>query len=106
MYSGKSIDLADIANTEAYDVDHIYPYSRSNDDSLTNRVLVLKTENSRKSDSFPIDDSVRNRMTPFWEHLKKMGLISPEKFKRLTRHSPLTEEDDKGFIAPKALFQE
>ena len=99
MYSGKSIDLADIANTEAYDVDHIYPYSRSNDDSLTNRVLVLKTENSRKSDSFPIDDSVRNRMTPFWEHLKKMGLISPEKFKRLTRHSPLTEEDDKGFIA-------
>ena len=99
MYSGKPIDLAEIGNTDVYDIDHIYPYSRSNDDSLANKVLVLKTENARKSDNFPIDDSVRKKMTPFWEHLHRVGLISSEKLKRLTRSSPLSDEDDKGFIA-------
>ena len=99
MYSGKPVDLEDIGNTEVYDVDHIYPYSRSNDDSLSNKVLVLKVENSRKSDAYPIDDSIRTKMMPFWQHLSRLGLISPEKFRRLTRCTPLTEEDDKGFVA-------
>ena len=99
MYSGKPIGLNDINKTQVYDVDHIYPYSRSNDDSLSNKVLVLKEENIRKSDRYPIDDSVRERMMPFWQHLNRLGLISPEKFRRLTCCTPLTEEDDKGFIA-------
>lgn len=100
MYTGKPIRLEELGNTDVYDVDHIYPFSRSGDDSvLNNKVLVLKEENSKKSNKFPIDEAVRNRMLPFWKHLLKLELISNEKYKRLTRETPLTVEDDKGFVA-------
>lgn len=100
MYTGKPIRLEELGNTDVYDVDHIYPFSRSGDDSvLNNKVLVLKEENSKKSNKFPIDEAVRGRMLPFWKHLLKLELISNEKYKRLTRETPLTVEDDKGFVA-------
>ena len=100
MYTGTPINIEKIGDTDVYDVDHIYPFSRSGDDStLNNKVLVLKTENSRKSNNYPINESVRNRMSGYWKHLLDLELISDEKYKRLTRATPLTDEDDKGFIA-------
>ena len=38
-------------------------------------------------------------MSGYWKHLLDLELISDEKYKRLTRVTPLTDEDDKGFIA-------
>ena len=99
MYTGEPISLADIGNTDVYDIDHIYPFSKSGDDSLSNRVLVLKEINGRKSNSYPLEDQIRQKMRPFWEKLHKMGLISEEKLRRLVRHTPFTQEDEKGFIA-------
>lgn len=99
MYSGKPINISELGNTDIYDIDHIYPFSKSGDDSLTNRVLVLKEINGRKSDTYPIEDSIRHNMKPFWEKLCRMELIPPEKLKRLERCAPLSEEDEKGFIA-------
>lgn len=98
MYSGERINLEDLYKTNIYDIDHIYPRSKSNDDSLTNRVLVSKTVNARKSNDYPIDDTIRNKMSKQWKFLYEKGFIPKEKYNRLTRNSPLTDEDLKGFI--------
>lgn len=98
MYSGEHIDIAELDNMHVYDIDHIYPYSKSDDDSLTNKVLVCQKYNKEKSDEYPIHDDIRKKMTPFWNMLLKRNLINKEKFYRLTRHTPLTDEDLKGFI--------
>lgn len=99
MYSGKPIDIENIYNTAICDVDHIFPYSKTNDNSLNNRVLVLKKENARKSNDYPINDNIREKMTPFWKMLMEKELITKEKYNRLVRVSPLDDEDIKGFIA-------
>ena len=99
MYSGKPMNIEEIGNTHEYDVDHIYPYSRSDDDSLDNRVLVYQTENREKSDDYPLSDSIRKEMAGFWKKLRDMDLISSRKYERLMRNTPLDEEDEKGFIS-------
>ena len=98
MYTGKSIDIDDLYNVNVYDTDHIYPFSKSNDDSLTNKVLVLKDSNARKSNEYPISDSIRKNMQPFWKMLKDKGFIPKEKYDRLTRSTPLSQDDLQGFI--------
>lgn len=98
MYTGERIDIEDLYNTKQYDIDHIFPQSRTNDDSLTNRVLVKNTENRRKSDVYPIDDSIRNKMQIFWKFLYEKKFIPKEKYDRLVRNSPLTDEEINGFV--------
>ena len=98
MYSGKPINLEDVFNTNICDIDHIYPQSRIKDDSLHNRVLCFKSENAVKTDSYPIAEGVRSNMHSFWTMLLKEEMISEEKFKRLTRHTPLTIEELTDFI--------
>ena len=98
IYTGRSIDLANLGS-KTYDIDHIYPQSYVKDDSITNnKVLVLSEANGLKGDKYPIEESVRNQMRKFWEILKEKELISEEKFKRLTRSTPFTEDEKLGFI--------
>lgn len=98
MYTGKPIDLANLGS-KSYDIDHIYPQSYVKDDSIiNNKVLVLSEANGLKGDKYPIEESVRNQMRKFWEILKEKELISEEKFKRLTRSTPFTEDEKLGFI--------
>jgi len=47
MYSGKAIEASQLFSREA-DVDHIIPKTLFYDDSLTNKVLCLRTENAAK----------------------------------------------------------
>lgn len=97
MYSGKPIDIADIGTK--VDVDHIYPYSQSDDDSLINRVLVYSEYNREKTNEYPIKYDIRTKMSPFWKMLKDTGLIPKEKYERLIRSTPLTEKELEGFVA-------
>lgn len=97
-YSGQPINIEDLDNTNLYDIDHIYPYSKSNDDSLTNKVLVRSSLNRDKTNVYPVNDSIRNKMTPFWKELERKGLINEEKFRRLTRSTPLTDDELQGFV--------
>lgn len=97
-YSGKPIDIDDIYDTNLYDIDHIYPQSKTKDDSLANKVLVLKSENILKGDSYPIDDSIRAKMHGLWKFLYENKFIPKEKYNRLTRSTPLSNEDIRGFI--------
>ncbi|MBQ4089304.1 MAG: type II CRISPR RNA-guided endonuclease Cas9 [Clostridia bacterium] len=97
MYSGEPIDLSRLATD--YDIDHIYPQSRVKDDSLSNRVLVKRKLNAEKTDTYPLSDAIRSRMTPFWSILKTRKLITEEKYRRLTRNTPFDDNELSGFIA-------
>lgn len=97
MYSGKSLDLSQLANLEMCDRDHIYPQSKTKDDSIDNLVLVC-SEYNRIKDNGMIKPEWQEKMLPFWKMLKEKGLISETKFRRLTRKTPLTDEELAGFI--------
>ncbi|MCF0141434.1 MAG: type II CRISPR RNA-guided endonuclease Cas9, partial [Mogibacterium sp.] len=97
LYSGKPIDIEKL-KTDIYNVDHIYPQSKVKDDSFNNKALVLSTENGEKGDKYPISGDIQNKMLGFWKHLKDKGLMSEEKYKRLTRNNPFTEAEQMGFI--------
>ncbi len=106
MYSGDVIDFeALLQDSESYDIDHIYPKHFTNDDNLeTNLVLVKKSINKEKGDRYPIAESIRNDQKAMWSELRRLELISEEKFNRLTRTTPFTPEELAGFI-DKQLVQ-
>ena len=80
MYSGETIELEELWDNQKYDIDHIFPQSKVMDDSLDNRVLVKKKCNQMKEDKYPIDETVRKKMQPFWKSLVDAGLISGSKY--------------------------
>lgn len=100
MYSGETINLDDIFQNNLYDVDHIYPRALTKDDSIhRNKVLVKRELNAIKKDIYPISSEIQRKMTPFWNYLKACGAISPEKYARLVRTQPLSEEELEDFVA-------
>ncbi len=54
-YSGRSISEADFLNETAVEIDHILPFSLTQDDSAMNQVLCFATENRRKRDRTPFE---------------------------------------------------
>ena len=99
MYSGKIINLADLLNKNLYDIDHIYPRSKTKDDSMDNLVLVDKNLNRSKTDVYPIETNlISAEALALWQRLGKIGLISNEKYKRLTRKEPFSNAELAGFI--------
>lgn len=55
MYSGKEIDHKRLFEKGYVQIDHILPYSRSYDDSQSNKVLVLTNENQDKGNRIPFE---------------------------------------------------
>ena len=102
MYSGKKIDPAEL-KTDVYDIDHIIPQSIVKDDSLDNRVLVLREKNMAKSDNYPLPEGLSDQQK-FWKILRDLHLISNEKYTRLTRRNPLTDEEINSFINRQLTF--
>lgn len=97
-YSGKAIDLSQIKSGK-YNVDHIYPQCYVKDDSIVNnKVLVLSELNADKGDIFPIKQEIRTSQRALWDKLHKAMLMSDEKYKRLTRSVPFTDDEKQGFI--------
>ena len=100
LYTKKSIELESvIAGDGTYNIEHIYPRSFVKDDSIiNNKILVDSKANGDKSDSYPIDSQIQEKMVGLWTRLNKIGLLSDEKFKRLTRKTRFTEEEKYEFI--------
>ncbi|WP_461811199.1 type II CRISPR RNA-guided endonuclease Cas9 [Faecalimonas sp.] len=98
MYSGEVIPLEDLWDNTKYDIDHIYPQSKTMDDSLNNRVLVKKEYNANKSDVYPIAKEIREARSSFWKSLLEGKFISKEKYDRLTRKDDFSERELAGFI--------
>lgn len=94
-YTGEKIDFD---NFELYDIDHIYPRSQTEDNSLDNRVLVYRPENIRKKDIYPITPEIQSNMSDMWKIWKDKKLISAEKYNRLVRTTGLTNEELTVFI--------
>ena len=102
MYTGESISLDELFDDNKYDVDHIFPRHFVKDDSIHNNlVLVDKRKNSRKSDNYPIDIEIREdrKVRDLWILLREKGLISEEKYRRLTGCQPFSEEQKADFIS-------
>ena len=93
MYTNNPISIEDLYNNNMYDIDHIFPRSKVKDDSLDNRVLVLKTANKKKDNDYPICKEWRDQQKDFWRYLLDKNLISKRKYDRLTRNTPLTEDE-------------
>lgn len=102
-YTNKPIDLDSIFS-ETYDIDHIIPRAYLKDDSINNRVLVFKDANSIKTNMYPIDPTIRSKMLPVWKSLKDNGLMSSEKFNRLTRSNDLTSDEIGQFINRQLVY--
>lgn len=54
MYSGTKLEINRLFEPGYVDIDHIIPYSCSFDDSYTNKVLVLSSENRQKGNRLPL----------------------------------------------------
>lgn len=55
VYSGKKIAIEHLKDETMLQIDHIYPYSRSFDDSYNNKVLVFSSENQVKREKTPFE---------------------------------------------------
>lgn len=99
MYTGNPIDIDELWDNQKYDIDHIYPQSKTMDDSIDNRVLVKRTVNQEKTDIYPIQAKIREKQRAFWKQLQSTGLISQEKYKRLTRATEFAPGELADFIS-------
>ena len=99
LYTGEAIDINKIHGQRSeYDIDHIYPRSKiKKDDSWDNLVLVNQADNRAKGSDI-VPERIRRTCTPLWKELRNTGFMSEEKYKRLTRSTPLNSEDLKHFI--------
>lgn len=102
MYSGQPIDLDALLHDNIYDIDHIYPRHFVKDDNISNNlVLVDKRLNAHKSDTYPLESAIRSseKVYGLWNKLLRQGLITQEKYRRLTGNHEFTEEQKADFIA-------
>lgn len=99
MYTEERIDINELWDNQKYDIDHIYPQSKTMDDSIDNRVLVKRTANQEKTDIYPIQAKMRESRRAFWKQLQLAGLISLEKYKRLTRATEFEPGELADFIS-------
>lgn len=101
LYTGKQMNIEGVLNGE-YDLDHIIPKSlKPGDDSLDNLVLVSKEANQKvKRDIYPIVSVIRKNkdVIACWKFLHSKGMISKEKYYRLTRDTELSEDELNDFI--------
>lgn len=95
-YTGKRIGLDEL-NGEIYDVDHILPRSIIKDDSVENKVLVLRSKNKDKGDTYPLPADFTDQHD-FWKLLKDKDLMGAKKYALLTRTEPLNDADFNDFI--------
>lgn len=99
-YTTQALDLGRLFDTGYAEIDHILPYARSFDDSMNNKVLVLKVENQQKGNRTPFEYKGSNAETNDWRtfvawvHNQKS--IRKAKRDRLLRTS-FTKEEAEGF---------
>ena len=99
MYSGEIIRLEDLMNDNLYNIDHIYPQSKTKDDSFDNIVLVKTGINQAKLNIYPINKDIQDKCKALWTSLKEKELISNTKYERLTRTEEFSDDELAGFIS-------
>lgn len=95
-YSQRSIGINELFSVGYCEIDHIIPFSRSFDDRLTNKVLVLSTENQRKGNRTPFEyfgDNL-NRWNRFEIWVKGSHLNYKKKMNLLKKKVSTNEEKE------------
>lgn len=104
-YTLQDIDLAELFNEQAYDIDHIVPQSLVKDDSIENRVLVKAGANREKMNHYPIPASVKAPgANAFYKMLLKAKLIGEKKYSNLTRTTELSDDDLLAFVNRQLVY--
>jgi CRISPR-associated endonuclease Csn1 len=112
-YSGKAISFEALFGHAEFDVEHIWPRSRSFDNSYGNKTLCLKKLNVRKANRTPFEAfgtdpdwvDMKNRVWRLAEERK----MPQGKAKRFCREEPLDDDfvsrqlNDTGFAARQAI---
>lgn len=99
MYTGEPIRLSDLFDDSLYNIDHIYPKNFVMDDSIEkNLVLVSTKANEDKGNGYPLSPRLRSRLCSFWKTLCREGFMTKEKYERLIRSTPFSDEELAGFV--------
>nr|WP_277930866.1 type II CRISPR RNA-guided endonuclease Cas9 [Helicobacter sp. CaF467b] len=96
-YSGKKITIDDLKEDKALEVDHIYPYSRSYDDSYNNKVLVFVRENQLKLNQTPYEAFGSNQEK--WSKIQVLAQKLPYKKKIRILDENFKNKDQIEFIS-------
>ncbi len=95
LYSRTPLNIEDL---DSYEIDHIIPRTLIKDDSIDNKALVIRECNQAKASNYILPKEYRNEKNQYWwNHLKKLGLMSAKKFHNLIR-SNFSDDDIAGFI--------
>lgn len=92
IYSGKRIGITQLFGSEI-DIDHIYPFSNSADNSLANKVVCYAEENRVKGNLIPHDWLARGNPEKYEQVLQRAKKLPRGKFKRF-----ISEEIPEGFV--------
>ena len=83
IYSGKHIDAHRLFEPGYVEVDHILPFSKSFDDSMTNKVLVFKEENQNKANRTPLEYMRASKPMYVDSYLAMVKFLYKSNFKKL-----------------------
>ncbi|WP_300763272.1 MULTISPECIES: type II CRISPR RNA-guided endonuclease Cas9 [Helicobacter] len=90
IYSGQKITKEHLLDSKALQIDHIYPYSRSFDDSYMNKVLVFAEENQGKGNKTPFEAFGNDKEK--WDRILSLSAKLPKQKQRR-----ISNENFKGF---------
>lgn len=100
LYSGNEIDLNRLNEKGYVEIDHALPFSRTWDDSLNNKVLVLGSENQKKRNQTPyeyLDGASNSRV--WWEFQARLaGCDFPYGKKQRIQTAKLDTKAEQGFL--------
>jgi CRISPR-associated endonuclease Csn1 len=102
VYSGKPISAAQLFNGDA-EIEHILPFSRTLDRSLTNLTLSMRWANRLKGNRSPFDafhGDIHAKSGIIWQEvLQRISRLPKEKRNRFSEDAMKKFDDDTGFIA-------
>lgn len=101
MYSRKTIDIKRLFEKGYVQIDHVLPYSRSYDDSQSNKVIVLTKENQDKGNQIPYEYFETRQANISWfefeRWVKSCKNLNQKKKSNLLRRS-LSKDAKKDFL--------
>lgn len=95
-YSGDKITESDLKDSNALQIDHIYPYSRSFDDSYMNKVLVFSKENQNKLNKTPFEAFGGDKEK--WDRILSLSAKLPKQKQRRISNTNFKDKEG-GFLA-------
>lgn len=94
-YSGDKITKSHFRDSNALQIDHIYPYSRSFDDSYMNKVLVFSKENQNKLNKTPFEAFGGDKEK--WNRILSLSVKLPKQKQRRISNTNFKDKEG-GFL--------